>query len=246
MASDEGPRESAGSDGSLELTLERQHLHAALEQVDEVVRTAETDFESALLQINRTTVESVPGALYAGITMVDDGEVSTLAATHPYPTVLDDVQRATNQGPCLSAAWHQHVIRIDDLTEDMRWPRYREAALEQCTVRSVLSFQLFETNHRMAALNIYADTAGAFDDESVEMGFLFAANATVAWNATNRENQFRSALASRDVIGQAKGILMERFDVDAVRAFELLRKISQDSNTRLVAVAERLIASGRR
>jgi AmiR/NasT family two-component response regulator len=61
-----------------------------------------------------------------------------------------------------------------------------------------------------------------------------------------RHEQFRSALASRDLIGQAKGILMERFDLNAVTAFDLLRKLSQESNTKLVDVADRLVNRDRR
>ena len=86
-------------------------------------------------------------------------------------------------------------------------------------------------------------SAGAFDDDSVELGLVYAAHTSVAWNSMRREQQFRSALASRDVIGQAKGMLMERFNIDAVAAFQLLRRLSQESNTRLVDIAERLVAT---
>ena len=74
---------------------------------------------------------------------------------------------------------------------------------------------------------------------------IFATHTALAWNMLRRDEQFRSALASRDVIGQAKGMLMERFGIDAVRAFDLLKRLSQDSNTPLHEVAERLTSSGR-
>ena len=76
-------------------------------------------------------------------------------------------------------------------------------------------------------------------------GLIFATHTALAWNMLRRDEQFRSALASRDVIGQAKGMLMERFGIDAVRAFDLLKRLSQDSNTPLHEVAERLTSSGR-
>jgi AmiR/NasT family two-component response regulator len=94
-----------------------------------------------------------------------------------------------------------------------------------------------------ASLNRYAESPDAFDDESVELGLVFAAHTSVAWNSMRREQQFRSALASRDAIGQAKGILMERFNIDAIAAFELQRRVSQESNTRLTDIAERLVAT---
>jgi hypothetical protein len=221
-------------------------MYHVLELVDRLQRRAATDFESALRSINETTVDSVPGAQYAGITLVNtEGKVSTLASTHAYADWLDDIQRDVNEGPCLSAAWNQHVLRIDDLASDSRWPRYRQQALQRTPLRSIVSFQLFGHDKSIAALNIYAEPARAFDDEAVELGLVFAAHTTVAWNMMRRQEQFTSALASRDIIGQAKGILMERFGIDAMAAFELLRRLSQESNTRLADIAHRLVESER-
>lgn len=73
---------------------------------------------------------------------------------------------------------------------------------------------------------------------------MLATHAALAWHMVRRDEQFRSALASRDVIGQAKGMLMERFDLDAVRAFELLKRLSQNMNTPLADVAQQVV--GRR
>ncbi|MDT5228866.1 MAG: hypothetical protein QOH94_2659, partial [Mycobacterium sp.] len=84
----------------------------------------------------------------------------------------------------------------------------------------------------------------AFDPEAQAVAAMLATHAAITLIAQHRDTQFQSALASRDAIGQAKGMIMERFDVDAVRAFELLKKLSQSSNTRLVAVAEELVARG--
>jgi len=84
---------------------ERRHMYHVLELVDGLQRRAANDFESALRAINETTVDSVSGAQFAGVTLVDtEGKVSTLAPTHTYPTWLDDVQRDVGEGPCLSAA----------------------------------------------------------------------------------------------------------------------------------------------
>ena len=113
-------------------------------------------------------------------------------------------------------------------------------------MRSVVSFRLFGDPHDLAALNLLAEPPHAFDEESIELGLIFAAHTTVAWNMMRRHEQFRSALASRDLIGQATGILMKRFDLNAVAAFDLLRKLSQESNTKLVDVADRLVKRDRR
>jgi len=227
------------ADGSVE----RQHLYTVISQVNELQKRGETDPESALLEIIKTNVVSIPGAQYAGVTTVEKGgDVTTVAATHDFARQLDDVQREVREGPCLSAAWNQHTIVIDDLATDERWPRYRDIALDRTPVRSVLSFRLFDDGKLLGALNFHAEKAGAFTEESIEVGLVFAAHTSMAWNSMRREQQFRSALASRDIIGQAKGILMERFDINAVAAFELLQNLSQQSNTRLVELAERLIA----
>jgi AmiR/NasT family two-component response regulator len=221
-------------------------MYHVLELVEALQRRAATDFQAVLREINESTVASVPGAQYAGVTLVDaERGVSTLAPTHLFPAYLDDVQREVDEGPCLSAAWEQHTIRITDLAADDRWPKYRAAALKRTPVRSIVSFQLFNDAKSVAALNLYAVPACAFDDESIELGLIYAAHTTVAWNAMRGHEQFISALASRDLIGQAKGMLMERFDIDALAAFELLRKLSQESNIKLIDIAAKLVQGER-
>jgi GAF domain-containing protein len=190
-------------------------------------------------------VKTVPGAQYAGLTVVDrKRRVTTHASTHRYPVVLDDIQQTYLEGPCLVAAWEHHTVHVTDLETDTRWPVYQRAALGQTPIRSILCFQLFTTQHRLGALNVYADTPQAFDSESVDVGIVFATHAALAWDSARREDNFRSALSSRDLIGQAKGILMERFGIDAIGAFELLKQLSQESNTALADVARRVIEAG--
>jgi len=93
----------------------------------------------------------------------------------------------------------------------------------------------------MGALNFYAENPHAFSDDSVELGAVFANHIALAWSMMRRHDQFRSALASRDIIGQAKGVIMERFNLDAVEAFDLLARLSQQSNTKLFDIARALI-----
>ena len=94
-----------------------------------------------------------------------------------------------------------------------------------------------------AALNFYAESPDVFDDESVNLGLIFATHAALIWNMMRRDQQFRVALVSRDIIGQAKGRLMERFDIDAAEAFERLKQMSQDANTPIAQVAQRVTGS---
>ncbi|HWF70413.1 MAG TPA: GAF and ANTAR domain-containing protein [Mycobacterium sp.] len=205
-----------------------------------------TNGDSVLDELTESAVKSVPGARYAGITVADrDGSVQTASSTGRYPTLLDKIQQTHGEGPCLSAAWEQHVIRIDDVALDERWPAYCRDAVEQTPIRSIMSFQLFADHRMMGALNFYAEQPDVFDDDAVELGLIFATHTALAWKLLRREEQFRSALASRDIIGQAKGMIMERFKIDAVQAFELLKRLSQNSNTPVTTVARQLVEAGR-
>lgn len=204
----------------------------------------ETETEVALRELVGSGVRHVPGCQYAGITVADrSNAVTSVAATHRYARVLDAIQHRHGEGPCLTAAWEHHVMRVDDLNVERRWPRYQRCALEQTPIRSILSYELFVDGSAMAALNFYADAPRAFGDESLELGGIFATHVALAWSMLRRQDQFRSALASRDTIGQAKGVIMERFNLDAVEAFELLTRLSQQSNRKVIDIAKALIDS---
>ncbi|KUI39342.1 GAF and ANTAR domain-containing protein [Mycobacterium sp. GA-2829] len=221
------------------------HTAIALELAALVRDLQQSRYESVSSALNdfvQNAAKAVPHADAAGVTQAfRDGAVQTVAATDEVAVVLDRIQQDFGQGPCLSAAWDQHTILVDDLSADHRWPRYRRDALARTAVRSVMSFRLFNNLKAVGALNFYAERAGVFGDEAVEVGLVYATHAAIAWDVQRRDEQFRSALASRDIIGQAKGMLMERFNIDAVRAFELLKRLSQDGNIPLVDVARRLV-----
>lgn len=226
-------------------TNQRQGL---IHEVEELARALQqqpsTDVDQVLSELMAGAVRSVPPAQHAGITIASRNEIRTASATGEYPVLLDEIQQRHLEGPCVSAAWHQHVIRIDNMADETRWPAYRRYALEETPIRSVISFELFTEPPKIGALNLYAEQPEVFDDEAIELGLIYATHTALAWNLVRREGQFRSALASRDIIGQAKGIIMERFKVDAVQAFEMLKRLSQTSNMHLAIVAEKLIEAG--
>ncbi len=202
----------------------------------------EAPMESGLHEIVAEAVRNVTGAEYAGMTVASRSEgISTIAATHDFAALLDGIQQRHQEGPCVSAAWDHHTVRIDDMNAEQRWPRYRSDALAETPVRSVLAFELSVGDGVLAALNFYAERPHAFDQESLELGVIYSTHIALAWSMFRRNAQFRSALASRDLIGQAKGMVMERCKVDAVRAFEMLARLSQDSNIKLVDVARQII-----
>jgi GAF domain-containing protein len=218
------------------------HLRAT-RLVSDLHRRAAFDLPALLREVIQGAAGLVPGAQYAGITvnqrrrLSDDG-----VATHRYPVLLDEIQNRCQQGPGLTAGALQECIRVDDLVGDDRWPPYREEALEQTPIRSILSVGMFKEGGTTATLSLYAEVANAFDDESVDLGLIFATHVGLVWNMMRRDRQFRSALTSRDVIGQAKGRMMERFNIDAAQAFEMLKLMSQHSNTPVAQIAQRVVA----
>ena len=221
--------------------VEATHLRIA-EIVQELYGRDDVDSDTVIAELAEHAAVEVPGAQYAGVTVTRNGrQIDTPAATHKWPILLDEIQQRHRQGPCLSAAWEEKTIHVRDLETDERFPLYARDVLAETPIRSVMSFQMWIAGETMGALNVYAETPNVFDEKTRAIGLVFAAHSSVAWNAARRDEQFKKALASRDVIGQAKGMLMERYGVNAIQAFDLLRKLSQDSNTPLIQIAADLV-----
>ena len=147
------------------------------------------------------------------------------------------------QGPCRQSVAEQEVVRVDDVSADDRWPEFRRQAAE-LGVGSMICFRLVVEGDRLGRLDPYARTSDAFDDESHEIGPVFAAHAAVAVAVAEHEENLRAAVSSRDVIGQAKGILMERHGLTAAQAFAVLARVSQEMNRKLADVARELTDTG--
>lgn len=191
-----------------------------------------------------TVVEMVPGAQDATITVAQQRkDARSAAASSERARLFDVLQSETSQGPCLDALFEQETLRVDDLASDERWPALA-ARFEELGARSMVCFQLFVTGDTLGSLNVLATEPGAFTDESERVGLLFASHAAIALADAQELENVKSALVTRDVIGQAKGILMERFKITADEAFRLLAKASQQTNRKLYAVAADLAQTG--
>ena len=140
----------------------------------------------------------------------------------------------------MQAAIDDLIVRTDDFRTEQRWPQYSPAVVE-LGVLSGVSVKLYTADRTAGALNLFAFTARAFDAEDETIATVLAAHAAAAILATRQSEQLQSALTTRDRIGQAKGIIMERYGVDDMRAFEMLKQLSQDSNTRLADIAQQVI-----
>jgi GAF domain-containing protein len=194
-----------------------------------------------LSDVTAAALELIPGAETAGVLLIaKGGKFESLAGTSDLPHQLDELQMKYNEGPCVEAALDELIVRTDDFREEQRWPRYSEGVVE-IGVLSGLSFKLYTSDRTAGALNLFSFKPNAFDAEAETIGAVLAAHAAAAILASRQGQQLESALSTRDRIGQAKGIVMERYGVDDVRAFDMLRRLSQESNTKLVDIARRVI-----
>ena len=197
--------------------------------------------EQVLSGVTAAAMELIPGTDTAGVLLIGKaGKFDSVAGTSDLPHRLDELQMLFNEGPCVEAALDELIVRTEDFRSEGRWPQYSPAVVE-IGVLSGLSLKLYTSDRTAGALNLFAFKPRAFDAEDETTGVVLAAHAAAAILASRQGEQLESALSTRDRIGQAKGIIMERFGVDDVQAFEMLRRLSQDSNTRLIDIAQRII-----
>ncbi|WP_432544204.1 GAF and ANTAR domain-containing protein [Kineococcus sp. SYSU DK002] len=195
-------------------------------------------------QVLDAAVAMVDGAESGSISLVRGRRrVWSAAVTDDLARRVDAAQEDAGEGPCLAAMAAEPVVRTGDLPADARWPALAAPA-RQLGVRSALCFHLFVHGSTLGGLNLLSRTPDAFDAGSEAVGSMIAAHAAVALADAQQFDDLRTALSNRDVIGQAKGMLMERFKVDADQAFAVLTRISQDRNVKLHHLAERLARTG--
>ncbi|MDR6415720.1 GAF and ANTAR domain-containing protein [Pseudarthrobacter sulfonivorans] len=216
------------------------------EQLSDLARDLqeEDDTDALLADIVHAALDLIPHVAAASISLVMGRRtVLSQAASGEVPRLVDALQSATGQGPCIDAAYEERIVRVPDMGHEERWPDFAAAAYD-AGARSMLSFQLFVKGDNLGALNLYGDDANVFDEESEQVGLLVASHAAVAFSDAQEISQLNQALDTRDVIGQAKGILMERFKITAQQAFQVLIRASSETNTKLRDVAEHLTGSG--
>ncbi|MCV7418405.1 GAF and ANTAR domain-containing protein [Mycolicibacterium litorale] len=199
------------------------------------------DLDEILSGVTATAKEVIPGVDAAGILLVGKGgEFESVAQITDIPHQLDELQMKFGEGPCVQAALEDVVVRTDDFREEGRWPKYAPACIE-LGVLSSLSFKLYTAERTAGALNLFGFHPNVWDGDAETTGAILAAHAAAAVLAHRHGEQLKSALSTRDRIGQAKGIIMERYKVDDVQAFEMMRRLSQDSNKKLTEIAQQVI-----
>lgn len=199
--------------------------------------------DDTLLAIARTARTSVPGIDHVGISTLErGGRIHTRAHTDSTVQVLDDLQYGLNEGPCVDALSEQVVVSVPDIRNDHRWPLYVDAAVRATPLKSQLAIQLFlDDKNTLGTLNLYSTSQKVVDPDAIGIADLFAAHAAVALGSARKLSTLHDALDSRKVIGQALGILMERYDMNEDRAFAFLRRASSHGNIKLRDVARELV-----
>jgi GAF domain-containing protein len=202
---------------------------------------AEDNRDGTLRAIVHGALDLVPAASWAGICLVQGKRVTLEASSHDLVVELEQLQSDVGEGPCVSAIRQQRTVRVADLAEpDPPWPRFAAAAIER-GVRSMMSLRLFLRRETLGALNLYAAQPDAFAADAQILADLLAQHAAVALAGATHEHHLNVALVNRDVLGQAKGILMQRDGLTAGQAFQLLVRASQDTNMKIADVARWLI-----
>jgi GAF domain-containing protein len=206
---------------------------------------APKDLEATLQSVVDGAARALPGFDHVGITIGHRVEaMETKAATDQLVRDLDALQYDLGEGPCVHAITRGEVVSLTDARHDARWPRFLDPAT-RLGLRSQLGLRLFVNDETLGGLNLYSTTSGTIEPEVVHLADLFATHAALALSRAVRENHLLTALDSRQRIGQAVGIIMERHGLDESRAFEYLTRLSSHGNVKLRNVAEEIIDARR-
>lgn len=205
---------------------------------------AEDTLQDTLDRIVQLAVDTIVGCDFAAVSLMERRKIHTAASTGDVPERVDAIQYDVDDGPCLDAIEDHEVVQVDDLSKEQRWPGFSQRTVDETKIMSMLSFRLFSEEDTMGALNLYSFDANAFEDDATDVGSVFAAHAAVAMVGARQQEQLENALKSRDVIGQAKGIIMGRDGVTDDEAFDRLKRASQRVNLKLTEVADRVARTG--
>ncbi|WP_319041421.1 GAF and ANTAR domain-containing protein [Kribbella solani] len=219
------PDPAATAEGFARLALE---MHEAI-GVEETVQTV---VEYALRALSCD---------YAGVALsAGDGRSEVPAVTDPAVAAIYTFQMSGGDGPLRQCMRERTTVEIPDTVRLRQWPEWTKKVIE-IGVRSVLDVPLWTGNAAVGVLGLYSKVPDAFGPDEVAIAHILARHAAVAVATARREEHLKVAVDARKLVGQAMGILMERYDLSADLAFEVLRRYSQDTNTKLREVAQRLI-----
>jgi GAF domain-containing protein len=215
-------------------------IAAALTEAAKLMHAPKT-LEETLDAITEATLRTVPGFDHVGIsTRHGDGTIITRSGTDQLVWDLDEVQYSLREGPCYDAITGNGITAVEHARHDQRWPRYMPEAAKR-GLRAQLAVGLYSDEDSLGGLNLYSTSSDTIDGDAVLIAELFASQAAIALGRARHETQLNQALETRRTIGQAVGIVMERYELSEDRAFNFLIRASSTSNVKLRDVAAELV-----
>jgi hypothetical protein len=198
--------------------------------------------DERLSAIVEAAPNTVPGFDQASISLSHrDGSVDTRAGSSALVEKLDLNQYEVEEGPCFEAFTRLDVVAVPSVADEHRWPTYMARARE-AGVTAQMGVPLGSDGSDMrGSLNLYSTTGEGIDPEALSIAAMFGTHVTLALGWARTEAQLNEALATRKAIGQAIGIVMERYQIGEDKAFAFLARVSQTSNIKLRVVAQQLI-----
>lgn len=205
---------------------------------------AERDVQRTLDKMCTLLVDTVEGCNHAVVTVVHNQHFDSPAASDDVGPAVDAIQFEVDDGPCVRAIRDHQTVVTDDLITETRWPQFSHRAVDATGVRSMLAFRLFVADDTLGSLNLYSKQPGAFTEESLAVGTIFAAHASVAMRAAQTKEdlaRLREVVEARELIGEAKGILMGRRGISSQAAMELLGRGAERLRIELRELARRVV-----
>jgi len=224
---------------------ERAEISAAINAAARTINDKQRSLNDTLQTIVNVARETLPGFDEVGISTFDGrGNVETKAATGDLVHTLDRVQYELGEGPCVETLRGNPVVVAPHIRHDQRWPRYVPKAVK-AGLRSQLAVRLYlDDEGTVGGINCYSTSSDDIDPDAQGTADLFAAHAAIAVGHAVERETLNEALESRKVIGQAIGIIMERYGLSEDRAFDFLIRASSTSNIKLRQIAQELVNRG--
>ncbi len=201
------------------------------------------DFDASLVRLTSTAVQAVGGCEAASVSLITRTGPLTFAATDALSDQGDQIQYDEGEGPCLDAALQETWVSTPDLSVDPRWPRSAARMSRELGVGSMFSGRMTVDAERaktLGGLNLYATSPHAFSTQDQMLAILLSSLGAVVLDAAKKQQDLRAAIASRQVIGEAIGILRAQSDLTSEQAFEMLSKASQRTNVKLRDLAQQI------
>lgn len=215
----------------------------SLESLSRALRMEEGDVDATLHSILVSAVDLIDGTDAAGLNLFVKGRFVPQVVHGSAPPLLDAWQEEAGVGPCIDASRDQVTIEVRDMTTEARWRGFPQRAVE-LGVLSMLCVPLWVDERKLGSLSLYAGESEAFSTAARHVANLYATHAALALSDVQRTSQLRRVIANRDVIGQAKGVLMATRHITPDDAFGLLTTASQTLNRKLVEVAQIVASTG--